>query len=392
MKAFLFCIFLLCAAAASAQDRTVLGMNAVSFNRGDSIEFGWNGNVAGMAYPLATMHLWIDNIETGQRWKFRYPIINGEAAGALGISEQLKPGTYAFNFLGADQHLEIFGRMRKVKLKMAQNHETGKMDTIAVYDQPGSVSQKMDYALANRTGVLFDSVLRVDEVGRFRIPAMIFGDTARLVFHPERERDTYIIDMVTPLDTTFTPFFSKTVFVTIKGEEALPKPDTSAYSFSFAGNYPHSITLEEIKVTGTSKIKQFEKENVSPQFRSMNARTLNGLDSDEISRFSNIWDYLRANVTGMIVSNNGFQRGAIWRGQRVAFFLDEVLVDANSLTLPPTDVAMIKVYPPPSMISAQAPGGAVAIYTKRGGGTERKSNYNYTVVGYTQGSARWDLY
>jgi hypothetical protein len=195
--------------------------------------------------------------------------------------------------------------------------------------------------------------------------------------------------MVTPLDTTFTPFFSKTVFVTVKGEEPIEKVDTSAYSFSFSGNYPHSITLEEIKISGPSKVKQFEKDHVSPQFKSMQARTLNGLDSDEMSRYNNIWDYLRGRTTGMILNNNGPQVSAVWRGQRVAFFLDEVLVDPSMINVQPMDVALIKVYPPPAMISAQVPGGAVAIYTKRGGGKDLSSNYNYSVIGYTQGESNW---
>lgn len=370
-------------------DTTALTLNGRSFVQCDSIEFNWNGYAIHQPYPLAALHLWIDNLETGQRWKLRYPIINGEAAGALEIAQDLKPGTYAFNFMAADHYLEIFGKLRKVKLKMALNHETGKMDTIAVYDQPGKLAQEMEYTLVGRSGVLFDSVLRVQNDGRFRIPPLVFGDTARLVFGPEKEKSNYIIDMITPLDTAFTPFWAETVFVKIGYGETVKTVDTAGYQFAMAGNYPNSITLEEVKVTGPSRIKQFEKDFVSPQFRNFQARTLNGLDTDDIMRFNSVWDYLRANTTGMILQQNGFQRTAFWRGQPVAFFLDEVLVDASSITMPPQDIAMIKIFPPPSMISAQAPGGAVAIYTKRGGDKQKTSPYNYIVMGYTQGEAIW---
>jgi hypothetical protein len=389
MKNIFLTIALFMTVSALGADTTALRLNGNSFKAKDTVEFGWDGHVIHKAYPLATMHLWIDNVETGQRWKLRYPIVNGEAAGALAISGDLKPGVYAFNFLAAENYLEIFGKMRKVKLEMAFNHETRKMDTIAVYDQPGGVAQKMEYTLVGRAGILLDSVLNVDDSGRFRIPPMIFGDTARLVFGPEKEKSTYLIDMVTPLDTTFTPFFTKTVFVTIKGDVPGEKTDTSDYHFNFTGNYPQSITMEEILITGNSKVKKFEKEFVSPQFQSINARTLNGLDSDDIMKYNSIWDYLRANTTGMTVNNNGFQRSAMWRGQRVAFFLDEVFVDPSMLNVPPMDIAMIKIYPPPAMISVQAPGGAVAIYTKRGGEEEKRSDYNYIVMGYTQGEIEW---
>ncbi len=388
-RLLLICFLAFYMGGAMAGDTTALNINGHSFNKGDSIEFEWDGHIIHQPYPLASLHVWIDNLETGQRWKLRYPIINGEAAGALAVGEGLRPGTYAFNFMAASHYLEILGRMRKVKLKMALNHETGKLDTIAVYDQPGSVAQDMEYTLVGRSGVLYDSVLRVQANGQFRIPPLIFGDTARLVFGPEKEKNTYIIDMVTPLDTAFTPFWAQTVFVNIKGDSAGNVSDTTDYQFAMAGNYPNSITLEEVKVTGPSKIKQYEKDFVSGQFKSIDAKTLNGLDTDEMMHYASMWDYLRANAPGIIIQQNGFQRTAIWRGQKVAFFLDEVLVDPNSINLPPMDIAMIRLYPPPSMISAQAPGGAVAIYTKRGGGREKRSDYNYMVIGYTQGEAEW---
>jgi hypothetical protein len=367
---------------------TSLKLNGRSFNAGDSLIFSWNGHLIHKGYPLATMHLWIDNVETGQRWKLRYPIINGEAEGAMAISDSLPAGTYAFNFLGAENFLEIYGKMRKVKLKLALNHETKKMDTIAVYDQPGPVGMEMGYTFVGRQGVLYDSVLRVGNDGSFKIPAIVFGDTARLVFTPEKEKSDYLIDMITPLDTAFTPFYVKTVFIQINKPEE--KVDTTPYSFNIAGNYPNSITLEEVKISGPSKAKKFEKEYVSPQFRSMNARTLNALDNDDLMHTNSIWDYLRANSPGMMISNSGWQRSAMWRGQKVSFFLDEVLTDINAINVQPMDVALIKVYPPPSMISSQVPGGAVAIYTKRGGEhSGPPSKYNYVVMGYTQGEILW---
>ena len=388
LEILLIGFWIICGSGMSA-DTPALSMNGRAFNAKDTIEFNWDGAVIHKAYPLASMHLWIDNIVTGERWKLRYPIINGEAAGALAVSDQLKPGVYAFNFLGADNYLEIFGKMRKVKLKLALNHKTGKKDTIAVYDQRGNVAQEMDYTLLGRSGVLFDSVLKVDDSGKFRIPPLVFGDTARLVFAPSKANNTYIIDMVTPLDTSFTPFFVQTVFITVRGDSIHEKVDTSDYRFSFKGDYAHSITMEEIVIKGNTKGKEFEKKFVSPQFQSIDARTLNGLDSDDIMKYSSFWDYLRANANGMLIRDNGLQRSATWRGQSVAFFLDEVLVDPSMLNIQPMDVALVKIYPPPSLLSAQAPGGAVAIYTKRGGGEEKKSDYNYIVKGYTQGEIEW---
>ena len=74
-----------------AGDTTALTMNGRSFIQCDSIEFIWNGHAIHQPYPLVSLHVWIDNLETGQRWKLRYPILNGEAAGALEIAHDMKP-------------------------------------------------------------------------------------------------------------------------------------------------------------------------------------------------------------------------------------------------------------------------------------------------------------
>jgi hypothetical protein len=196
--------------------------------------------------------------------------------------------------------------------------------------------------------------------------------------------------MKTPLDTSFTPFWSQTVFVTVKGDEPVEQVDTSGYSFDFSGNYPNSITLQEVVITGPSKAEQFEKEYVSPMFYSADSRTLNALDNDEIIRTNNIWTFIQSRTPGLLITQNGFSRSASWRGQAVTFFLDEMLVGINDITIQPMDVALIKVFPPPTSITSRAPGGVVAIYTKRGddfGGPP--SPYTYTVKGYTHGESIW---
>jgi len=55
------------------------------------------------------------------------------------------------------------------------------------------------------------------------------------------------------------------------------------------------------------------------------------------------------------------------------------------------DVALIKVYPPPVTLGSLIPGGAIAIYTKRGvyEGVKSEPEYNYFVRGYTQGIYKW---
>jgi hypothetical protein len=74
----------------------------------------------------------------------------------------------------------------------------------------------------------------------------------------------------------------------------------------------------------------------------------------------------------------------------VTFFVDKILMNAGNNFTQPMDVALIKVYAPPNGISGRAPGGVVAIYTKRGDQYEGPpSPYTYIVKGYTQGETVW---
>src|SRR5690242_2282648 len=83
--------------------------------------------------------------------------------------------------------------------------------------------------------------------------------------------------------------------------------------------------------------------------------------------FPNLFSYLQGRVAGLQI-RGGINGGvAWWRGSRVTFFLDEVRVSAQAVaSIPMTDIAIVKSYPPP-FIGAPGGRGAIAIYTRRGG-------------------------
>jgi hypothetical protein len=74
-------------------------------------------------------------------------------------------------------------------------------------------------------------------------------------------------------------------------------------------------------------------------------------------------------VAGLQISMDGSgNASATWRGGTPTIFLDENPIDMQSIqTISMTDVALIKVFPPPFMGGVGgSPGGAIAIYTKKG--------------------------
>ena len=376
-----------------ASDSIPVVLNAKKFSAGDTIEFNWNGNLIGKGYAAASLHLWVDHLETGRRWKLRYPILNGLAEGSLVITDSLPVGNYAFNFMAAEPFLEIKGEVRNVKIKTAFNYKTKKKDTIAVYELPKMTGKEMRYTLLGQESILHNDYVRVDAAGGFDVPAIVFGDSAQLLFDPGRGRGVYWINLETPLDSSFTPFYSSTSIIQVNKSDttAVELKDTSAYVFGFEDPYPNAIVLDEIVVKGKSNGEKFEDDFVSMLFKaSPDAKTINALDNNELMRSNSILTFLQSRVAGLFIRSNGITTTVTWRAAPVDFFINEFPVDVNNLNLSAMDVALIKVYPPPSQLRSLSNGGAIAIYTKRGRYEDQKGvpQYNFTVKGYTQGLTR----
>jgi hypothetical protein len=378
---------------ASSHDSIPLSLNTKNVMPGDTLEFTWNGNIIGKGYAAASLHLWIDHLESGRRWKLRYPILNGSSEGALIISDSLLEGNYAFNFMASEQFIEINGKVRNVKIKTAYNYKTKKKDTIAVFELPKMKGKEMRYTLLGQASILHNDYMNVDEEGGFKIPAIVFGDSAQLLFDPGRGRGVYWISLETPLDSLFTPFYSETVFVGVQKKNTKPVElkDTSSYVFGFEDPYPDAVVLDEIVLKGKSNAEKFEDDFVSKLFKaSPDAKTIDALDNNELMRSNSILNFLQSRVAGLFIRSDGITTNVTWRGEAVDFFINEFPVDVNNLNLSPMDVALIKVHPPPSQLRSLSNGGAIAIYTKRGKYEDQKGvpQYNFMIKGYTQGVSR----
>lgn len=395
MQKMLFIIaFLFFGHVGVASDSIPVSINQRSLQAGDTLEFNWNGNLIGKGYAAASLHVWVDHLESGKRWKMRYPILNGLSEGALVITDSMPNGNYAFNFMASEQFIEINGRVKNVKLKTAYNYKTKKKDTVAVFELPKMKGKEMRYTLLGQESILHNDYVNVDEEGKFTIPAIVFGDSAQLLIDPGKGRGTYLITLETPLDSLFTPFHSTTLFVNIqeKGKALQTVKDSTNYFFGFEDPYPDAVVLDEIVIKGKSNAEKFEDDFVSKLFKSFpDARTFDALDDNELMRSNNILTFLQSKVGGLFVRSNGITSTVTWRGEPVNFFINEFLVDVNNLNLNPMDVALIKVYPPPAQLVSLTNGGGIAIYTKRGAYENQKGapQYNFMVKGYTQGLSRF---
>jgi hypothetical protein len=134
------------------------------------------------------------------------------------------------------------------------------------------------------------------------------------------------------------------------------------------------VTLKSRKKT---PLEELEEEYVSPLFSGDANATLNPAEED-LTHYKNIFDYLRLRVPGLQILTDPLDPGYIveYRQQAtassmgeipMAIFLNEVPSDADAVaSIPANQIALVKVFSSFAGAAGNAPGGVLAIYTKKG--------------------------
>ena len=148
-------------------------------------------------------------------------------------------------------------------------------------------------------------------------------------------------------------------------------------------------TLQEVTVTARVKTKeQILSEKYSSGFFSGN-NTHNtyifDLTDSRMIAAQNVLEYLQSRVPGLMIMGSSVS----WRGDMPEFYLNEMRVDLETVSgVPVPDIAMIKAFPPLFMFSTGGGrGGAIAVYTKKGGDyndTEVKGLEHKILAGYSK--------
>jgi hypothetical protein len=137
--------------------------------------------------------------------------------------------------------------------------------------------------------------------------------------------------------------------------------------------------LEGITVKGRKKtpLEEVEEKYVSGLF-SGNANSTLDLTKEDLMPYRNILDYLKFRVPGLSISTDPLDPGSILVEYRqlaslssmgnipMTIFLNEVPSDADVIaSIPAYDVALVKVFSSFVGAAGNAPGGVLAIYTKK---------------------------
>ncbi len=156
-----------------------------------------------------------------------------------------------------------------------------------------------------------------------------------------------------------------------------------------------ATTLQEVIVKSRAKrdgnLQALEQRYVSGLFSGGDGYSFD-LTEDPFSKSAlDILSYLQGKVAGLMISGSGAQATLSWRGAVPDLFLNEMQSGVDVVqTVPVADIALVKVFRPPFFGSmGGGNGGAIAIYTRKGGdrgkgGADSKGLENTVLGGYSR--------
>lgn len=382
MKNVILSLFTCLLLAVTVQAQQARGQLDIQLNKnvlqpGDSLLVTVNykdGSGKKGSQSLATLELMIEN-EQGLRTRLRWPVINGQASGALYLPDSLPPGKYTLLAGLQQRFFEVRG-----KIQDAKN------------------TSSIQAMLLTKTGDWAVQEVPVDQDGTFAIRNWLFEDNGLLAFSGTKNNNQPLnIHISTALDSNYAPLAVAGRAFYIGNPPPAVRPtldqpvEATAAAFADRGTVLPGVV---VRTTAKSRADQFNEEYVSGLFKSGDERVVSVMDDPGAIGFSNIFSYLQGKVAGLQIAPAGFSGGvARWRGSRVTFFLDEVRVPAQQIAnIPMTDIAIVKAYPPP-FIGAPGGGAGIAIYTRRGGPANYlpPNSQVFKVRGYTPSATALDM-
>lgn len=374
-------------------DSIDIKINSSQLLRGESLQFE-------CTYPtylnrpksILTLHLWIEDLNRLKTWKFRYPMAGGKAIGSIKIDSSMKEGAYAMHFLVQQSPLSIYG-------------------TINNFIKKDSVIRMI---LSSGKEIIMDDI-KTDDLGNFRINKYIFEDSVNFIFTPKQKKkgkgDALNISLITPVDSAFKAEAAKTVIVKI-GEKNIDLPKVDAIVFN-PFKFTNDNTIPEVVVYGHRKSKEeiFNEKYSSDLYKREDEKIISGFENFTMMGYSTVLDYLNDRIPGLRVlqstvkpskylftmsdskTNNEENEKTYWSfayrsSNEANLFIDEHLVEAEQfINFPMSDIAIIKIIPPPFIGGWGSNPFAILIYSNRQEFKSPSNKHSFTVNGYTP--AQW---
>ncbi|PWT95494.1 MAG: hypothetical protein C5B52_17725 [Bacteroidetes bacterium] len=220
----------------------------------------------------------------------------------------------------------------------------------------------------------------LEKDGGFKIPGLIFYDTAKLYYQINNDKNKVLTSKMSvrfdnnirrnylnyPLDSFEVARFIKPDSLVMARNKAVADRQIAQNEF----DQKNSKTLSTIKITAKKKTKLEEMDELytTAMFRSMDEITFLTEDDPFAINGTDVLTYLKGKVAGLQITGTGAQATMSWRGGTPDLFMNEMQVQVDAIqTINMSDVAMIKVFRPPFFGATGGGGsGAIAVYTKKG--------------------------
>jgi hypothetical protein len=316
---------------------------------GDTLEFAATYEKGGAKLPPATLAVVLQQNDSAAKWQMRWPMIDGEAIGAIIFPAGMPSGKYTLYTAVQPRFFRVYGR---------------------VYDPPGL--KELDLRIADVAGGKAEMTVPVEKNGGFIVKDLLFESQAALVF-TSKGRKQPVFSLEAWLDSAYTPVAAtaKELGVGIPANSvAFNKisPDSArAKAATFADPFYNYKRLEG---SGLSPIQKFDSLYSSAVFKKGVDTIFNCLENGELVKARDIDEFLKKALPGFDEANfDNFPVSARINNNRYVLYLNEQLLYASMLTdLSLADIAMIKIFKPNFKPSAKVPDnkGGIVIYTRRG--------------------------
>lgn len=211
-------------------------------------------------------------------------------------------------------------------------------------------------------------LVTTDKKGNFRIDSLILYGKASIFFSDTRGKKSVYIDVDLTGDSLNRNYAVITDSVGIVPYNEVAAAGLHHLSIDYdallkeKGKMLEGITVIVKKKT---PLQELEEKYARGAFEGGDARTFDLVNTDDRITYTSIFDYLDAK--GVRPGRRNMPTLSSLGAYAVDFYLDEIPVDADVIeTVPFYQVAMIKVYNTFAGGWGGSPGGAVAVYTKKG--------------------------
>ena len=218
-------------------------------------------------------------------------------------------------------------------------------------------------------------MLHTNTEGNFRLDSMLFFGNVSILFSDIKGKKSKFIDVKLDGDSLHRhyslPRLSNTDRFLTQGQNTKIPADYTAI-MKAEGVMLEGVTVKGVKKT---KLQQLEDEYVSGAFAGDANKTMD-LTEEDLVPYRNIFDYLQFRVPGLQIGTDGASYSVTYRQQStasslgdisMAIYLNEIPSDADVLSnIPAQDVVLVKIFGSLAAAPGNAPGGVLAVYTKKG--------------------------